>query len=202
MPQPASRCAFAVLVWALSLVPLPASADVFAAPFAGVKFGGYTSIVDLELAAGKTSGTIGASLFLLDEGIIGYEVTFAHVPRYFELGNSGLITPGSFVIDLTGNVIVALPPNVTRGGLRPYVIGGLGLVYAKASDVLGIFQVRRTVPAISVGAGAIGLLTVNVGVRFDLRYIRSLTREDDRSLATVGRRISYSRGTVGLVLRF
>ena len=201
MRLPGSRHLTLIVAWAFMLSAAP-SADVFVAPFAGLKFGGYTSIVDLELAAGKTGGTIGASVFLLDDGIVGYEVSFAHVPRYFEFGNSGLITPGSYVIDLTGNVIVALPPNVTRGGLRPYVIGGVGLIHAQAADVLGIFQVRRTVPAVSVGAGAIGLLTVNVGVRFDVRYLRSLTREDDRSLATVGRRISYSRGTVGLVLRF
>lgn len=183
------------------LSPVPALADVFVAPFAGVKFGGGTSIVDLELAAGKTSSTLGVSAFLLNDGIMGYEVSFAHVPRYFEKGDSGLITAGSYVIDLTGNVIVALPSNVTRGGLRPYVIGGVGLVHAEASDVLGIFQVRRTMPAVSVGAGALGLLTVNVGVRFDVRYLRSLT-SDDGSLARVGRRISYSRATMGLVLRF
>ena len=146
MRLPGSRHLTLIVAWAFMLSAAP-SADVFVAPFAGLKFGGYTSIVDLELAAGKTGGTIGASVFLLDDGIVGYEVSFAHVPRYFEFGNSGLITPGSYVIDLTGNVIVALPPNVTRGGLRPYVIGGVGLIHAEAADVLGIFQVRRTVPA-------------------------------------------------------
>jgi hypothetical protein len=44
------------------------------------------------------------------------------------------------------------------------------------------------------------LLTNNVGIRFDLRHVRSFTG-DDGSLARVGRRISYSRFTVGLLLR-
>ena len=197
----ATRRLTLLVAWAFVLLPVPAFADFFVTPFAGLKFGGGTSIVDLELAAGKRSSTVGVAAFLLNEGVFGYEVNFAHVPRYFEKGDSGLITPGSYVIDLTGNVIVALPPNVTRGGLRPYLVGGVGLIHAEAADVLGIFQVRRTVPAASVGVGAIGLLTVNAGVRFDVRYLRSLTN-DDGSLAHVGRRISYSRATIGLVLRF
>ena len=57
-------------------------------------------------------------------------------------------------------------------------------------------------PAITVGVGAVGLFTNNVGLRFDVRYFRSLSlTTDDESLATVGRRISFSRFTVGLFLR-
>ena len=44
-----------VLLVATSLLanPSTASAEFFLVPFAGMKFGGSTSIVDLELAAGK-----------------------------------------------------------------------------------------------------------------------------------------------------
>lgn len=202
MTQSATRRATMLLVLSLLLVPVPASADLFLAPFLGVKFGGYTSIVDLELSAGKTKTTVGASVFLLSDAILGYEVTFGYIPLYFKGDKQlPLIKPGSYVVDLMGNVIVSAPPDFTRGGLRPYMIGGVGMIHAEALDLLNIFQVRRTVPAFDVGVGAIGLLTINVGVRFDLRYLRSFTK-DDGSLATVGRRISYSRGTIGLVLRF
>ncbi len=201
MTPSATRRATMLLALSLALVPVPAVADLFAVPFLGVKFGGGTSIVDLELAAGEATPTLGGSVFQLSDAVLGYDVTFAYVPGYFEKGDRDLVKPGSYVIDLMGNVVVSLPPNVTRGGLRPYVIGGAGLVHAQAADILGIFQVRRTVPAFNAGMGAIGLLTNNVGVRFDFRYLRSLT-DDDGSLARVGRRISYSRATVGLVLRF
>ncbi len=202
MTPPATRRATILLAWSLMLVPVPAFADLFVTPFMGVKFGGGTSIVDLELAAGEATTTIGASLFHLTNGIIGYEVSFGYVPRYFEKGDRDLIKPGSYVIDLIGNVIVSAPPNFTRGGLRPYLVGGVGLIHAEALDLLNIFQVRRTVPAFDVGVGAIGLLTNNVGVRFDVRYLRSLTTNEGESLANVGRRIRYSRATIGLVLRF
>jgi opacity protein-like surface antigen len=83
--------------------------------------------------------------------------------------------------------------------LRPYATGGAGLTHVQAEDKLGALTVRRTVPVWSAGAGAIGLVTNNVGVRFDYRYVRSLTT-DDGSLSRVGRRISYSRFTVGLYI--
>lgn len=201
MTQSAPRRATILLVLSLLLLPVPASADLFLAPFMGVKFGGGTSIVDLELAAGQAKTTLGVSAFLLSDAILGYEAMFGYVPQYFNGDTGPLIKPGSYLIDMMGNVIVSLPPDVTAGGLRPYMVGGVGLIHAEAADILGIFQVRRTVPAFDVGFGAVGLLTNNVGVRFDVRYLRSFTN-DDGSLARVGRRISYSRGTIGLVLRF
>ena len=201
MTQSAPPRATLLLVWSLLLLPVPASADLFLAPFMGVKFGGGTSIVDLELAAGQAKTTLGVSAFLLSDAILGYEAMFGYVPQYFNGDTGPLIKPGSYLIDMMGNVIVSLPPDVTAGGLRPYMVGGVGLIHAEEADILGIFQVRRTVPAFDVGFGAVGLLTNNVGVRFDVRYLRSFTN-DDGSLATVGRRISYTRATIGLVLRF
>lgn len=183
----------------LLATPLTASADLFAVPFAGVKFGGGTSIFDIEFASGSTKFTIGGAVMDIDAGILGYEVSFGYVPGYFERDNS-LLTPGSFLIDLAGNLILSLPPQVTAGGLRPYFAAGVGLAHVQAADKLRVLQVRRTVPVGDLGAGAIGLLTNNVGVRFDYRYFRSLTT-DDGSLARVGRRISYSRFTIGLLLR-
>ena len=55
------------------------------------------------------------------------------------------------------------------------------MIHAEAADIFEVLQVRRTVPAINLGVGAIGLLTNNVGVRFDVRHLRSLsTRCADR----------------------
>lgn len=193
----------AIVLWIL-LVGLAAPAraqEIFATPFMGLKFGGGTSIVDLELAAGKKAFTMGGSIIVLGDGVLGYEADFGYVPGYFENKNSSqLVKPGSYVIDLTGGVIFALPAGVTRGGLRPYVVLGAGLISAQAADVLEIFQIRRTVPAYKIGIGAQGLLTNIVGVRFDVRHVHSFTG-DDGSLARVGRRISYTRASIGLLLR-
>ncbi|MSO36083.1 MAG: hypothetical protein EXQ50_06040 [Acidobacteria bacterium] len=194
------RATFLCLVLIAPAAPARAQ-DIFATPFMGVKFGGGTSIVDLEIAAGRLAFTMGGSIVILGDGILGYEADFGYVPRYFERDSSlPLIKPGSYVLDLSGGLIAALPAGVTRGGLRPYVVAGVGLIHAQAADLLEVFVIRRTVPGYKLGVGAQGLLTNNVGVRFDLRHIRSFTG-DDGSLARVGRRISYSRLTIGLLLR-
>jgi hypothetical protein len=186
-----------VVVW-----PLPARADFFAAPFAGMKFGGGTSMFDLEFAGSKKKFSMGVALMDVDEGILGYEVSFGYVPGYFEADDAPLplVKTGSFIVDLTGSALLSLPPSLTGGGLRPYLALGAGFVHAQAADTVLVLQVRRTVPVASVGGGATGLVTNSAGVRFDYRYVRSLTT-DDGSLANVGRRISYSRFTVGLFLR-
>jgi opacity protein-like surface antigen len=183
----------------LLATPVAARAELFAVPFMGVKFGGGTSIFDIEFAAGDTKFTMGGAAMRMTQGILGYEASFGYVPGYFERDNL-VWTTGSFLIDFTGSVVVSLPPQVTAGGLRPYMTLGGGLTHVQAADKLRVIQVRRTVPVANLGAGAIGLVTNNVGVRFDYRYVRSLTT-DDGSLASVGRRISYSRLTVGLLLR-
>ena len=189
-----------LVVAMLLAAPSTARAEIFVIPFMGVKFGGSTSIVDLELAAGRATLTLGASALRLGNGIIGWEVDFAHIPRYFENPDQlPLIKPGSYVSDLTGNIVLTLPPGVTGGGLRPYVVAGGGLIHAESADFLEILIVRRTVPAINLGVGAIGLLSNNVGVRFDVRHLRSLTKDDP--LGLVGKSIAYSRFTIGLLLR-
>ena len=201
MPLSALRRATLLCLVLIALATPARAQDIFATPFMGLKFGGGTSIVDLEIAAGRRAFTMGGSIVLLDDGILGYEADFGYMPGYFERDSSlPLIKPGSYVLDLSGGLIAALPAGVTRGGLRPYVVGSVGLINAQAADILDVLIIRRTVPGFKLGVGAQGLLTNNVGVRFDLRHIRSFTG-DDGSLARVGRRISYSRLTIGLLLR-
>ncbi len=185
----------------LLAVPRPASAEIFAIPFMGIKFGGSTSVPDFDLAAGAKKFSWGGSVMQLDQGILGVEGTFGYVPEYFDREDRELVTSGSFVFDLTGSAIIAAPPGMTGGGLRPYAAIGAGLVHAQSVEFLAVLQVRRTMPVVIVGGGAYGLFTNNVGVRLDYRYLRSVATPDDGSLATVGRRISYSRFTFGLLLR-
>ena len=187
----------------LVALPRAARADFFVIPFAGMKFGGSTSIVDLELAAGKKKLVLGVAALKIDNRVIGFEAEFGNIAGYF--GNEELaaerplVKPGSYVNDLTGSLVFSLPPGATGGGLRPYAVVGGGLIHAETLDYLEVLQVRRTVPAINLGVGAIGLITPNVGVRFDLRHLRSLS--SDPPLGGVGRSISYSRCTIGLMLR-
>lgn len=184
------------------LSPIPARADVFVTPFLGVKFGGRTSIIDLEHAAGQTTMTLGASVAVVGNGIFGAEAEVAYIPGYFKREGLGepLVASGS-VADLSGNLILSLPPDFTGGGLRPYFTAGFGVMHAAAVDVLLTFRVRRTMPAITLGTGATGLITNRVGVRFDVRYLRSVVQEDE-FVIRVGRQLSYWRATIGIITRY
>ena len=119
-------------------LPHPARADFFVVPFAGLKFGGSTSIVDLELAAGKRKLVLGVAALKIDDGIIGWQAEFGNIAGFFaneELAAiEPLVKPGSYVNDLTGSIVLALPPGATRGGLRPYIVAGGGLIHAEAED--------------------------------------------------------------------
>ncbi len=202
MTRPQARVAFLLAVFVLSR-PASARADFFVFPFAGMKFGGSTSIVDLELAAGKKKLVLGIAALKIDDRVIGFEAEFGNIAGFFnnekEAGDEPLIKTGSYVNELTGSVVFSLPPGATRGGLRPYAVVGGGLIHAESLDYYTVLQVRRTVPAINLGFGAIGLLTSNVGVRFDVRHLRSLAT--DPPTGSVSRSINYSRFTIGLLLR-
>src|SRR5262245_12208051 len=113
----------ALLIAAILLATAaPARAEVFAVPFGGSKFGGATSLLDLEFASGGKKFSMGGSVIRTDPGILGYDLTFGYIPGYLESDDAPLplVKPGSFAIDLTGSVLLSLPPNFTGGGLRPY----------------------------------------------------------------------------------
>jgi hypothetical protein len=203
MKLPSARRVIVTTALLVLAFAAPARAEFFLVPFAGVKFGGSTSIVDLELAAGSTKFVLGGAALKLGTGFLGFEAEFGSIAGYFEnkdLPTGPVVKSGSYVIDFTGSLVFTLPPGATSFGLRPYAVAGAGLIHAASEDYFEVLQVRRTVPAIILGAGALGMFTNNVGVRFDIRHLRSLTQ--DAPTGGIGRQISYSRFTTGLLLRF
>ena len=55
--------------------------------------------------------------------------------------------------------------------------------------------------ALHVGGGAIGLVSPDVGFRFDLRHVNSLNRVQDGLTNAATSRLRFWRLTVGVVLR-
>jgi len=194
-----------ILLLVCSLLALPRQAraqDVLLMPYLGFTFAGGSSLfADLEEGAGETASLVGASVALLGGGILGVEGDLGYVPGFFERGEREIVVPGSFITALTGSVVLTLPISVTRESLRPYVIAGAGVLRAEARDITSVFPIRSTMPALTFGGGAIGFLSNTVGVRFDLRYLRSLGEGDDM-IAGEGSRVHLWRGSVSLVLRY
>jgi hypothetical protein len=192
-----------LLVWLLTwLQPATASAEWLIWPYLGLKFAGSTSLADPEEGAGATKLTLGGSVTLLGDGVLGIEGDFGYSPRFFERDLPEPRITSSSVLTLTGSVMAAVPRSVTRDSLRPYVLGGLGLMHVGIDYVADLLPpVDSNVLCLSLGGGAIGPITQRTSVRFEIRHFRNLTAEDeDLSFGTT--RLSFWRATVGVTLRY
>ncbi len=102
------------------------------------------------------------------------------------------------------NLIVGIPFGGTRGaGVRPFVTGGVGLIRSRFDD--GFFLsdgVAQNNLGWNLGAGVMGYFSNHVGVRGDVRHIRS-TGENDLldTLDLSNEKLRYWRATIGLVIR-
>lgn len=177
-----------------------ARADWLITPFVGGSFAPETTLLIFEEGAGRKL-TLGASVALLSDGWLGVEGEVAHTPRFFEGSDPRGLILSSRVTTFTGSVIVALPLAVTRESLRPYVVGGLGLLQARSSNAAGLFPVDENLLGLTLGGGAIGFLTSTTGLRFDLRHLKSASGGGGPFARPGISRLSFWRLTIGVVLR-
>jgi hypothetical protein len=191
-----------VVLALIALAPSPASADWLFTPYIGTAFSAETTLLALDRGAGQKKLTFGISGTLLSDKILGIEGSIGHIPGFFSSSAASGLIQGSRVTMVTGSVVVAAPLALTRESLRPYVIGGLGLMQARASDKAGIFPIAKDFLAVNFGGGAIGMLTPRSGVRFEVRHFKAASGADG-PLAREGlSRLSFWQASVGLALRY
>ena len=179
-----------------------ASADWLITPFIGLKFAGHTNIALLPDGAGATKLAVGASVALLSDGMFGIEGDFGYISRFFERSDVNSLIAKSSVSTLTGNLIVAVPRSITRDSLRPYVLGGVGLMHVGSEDLIEVLPVDSNLLCLGVGGGAIGPVTNRVSVRFEVRHLRNLSKEDDEVIGFGNTRLNFWRATVGVFFRY
>jgi hypothetical protein len=191
--------ALLVAVWP----PVTADADWLVMPYIALDFGGSTSIVDLEQAAGNAHLTYGGAVGWLGEGVFGWEADFAYTPSFFETDEGPELVTSSHVLSLMGNVIVATPLSWTNLSLRPFLSGGLGAIQASTHDGLNVFTVDRTLWGFNAGGGAMGFISERTGLRWDLRYFRNIKSDEGASGVGFGTpSLSYWRASMAVVLRY
>jgi hypothetical protein len=189
----------------LMLSPCVADADWIFAPFIGSTFAGSTALPDLDQGASSSQFIFGGSAGLWTSGIFGLEGDFSYAPRYFETDNPLGVITGSNLFTLGGNVVITTPVSVTRESLRPYIVGGLGWMHVSINEVTPIVlpellgRARNSV-ALNFGGGAIGFLTPDVGVRFEVRHFRSLEHDEEFLTEESQSLLSFWRVTVGIVI--
>jgi hypothetical protein len=173
-----------------------AAAEGFLSPYIGLRFASDTTF--REQSADRNKMTFGSSVGLLTPGVFGVEADVSFVPGFFD---SGLISSGS-VMTVMGNIIAATPLRMTQYGLRPYFIGGFGLLHARVASTR-VGTENSSLFGMNVGGGAIGPLSPRSSVRFDVRYFRNLSHDEAaEDLAGNPANLGFWRGTIGLSFRF
>jgi len=189
-----------LLTLALLVLPAPACAEWQLHPFLGVTFGGDNTFVDLEHAAGRAHLAVGISGLLLGD-VIGIEVDIGHMPGFFQTGDQ-LLLLGSSVSTLTGNVVLAVPRHLTQYTLRPYLVGGAGLMHVRSDQKLPALSFAENLPAIDVGGGVTGFLTKRVGLNWGVRYFRSVGEKAEGPVVVTGQQLSFWRANMALAIRY
>ena len=194
-----------IVTLALVLVVAPrASAEWQIKPFVGVSFGGGTTFVDFEHAVGHPHPAFGVSGLLLGD-VFGIEADFGRAPGFFERGRQ-LVSGQQLVSDtsvttFTGNIVVALPRRFAEYTLRPYVVGGAGVMAVRINDGLGNPYVSRNLQAMDLGGGVTGFLTNRVGVSWDVRYFRSIDRTLESGFSVGSEQLSFWRANMAVAIR-
>jgi opacity protein-like surface antigen len=202
-----------IVAAALAGSPRPASADWTLTPFVGWNFGGAA---DVQGNGGVSVSNkfekridYGLSLTGMGGGAVGFELDFGYSPNFFESGTTAEgfdFTNDSNVVTLTGNAIIGVPIGGDSGrGVRPYVVGGVGLIRTNVQDAGAVFDVStKNDFGFDVGGGVMGFFADNVGIRGDVRYFRTF-RGSDSDDSVTGLALSdfhFWRGSVGVSFKF
>jgi len=172
--------------------------------FVGLTFAGETTFFDAEQAAGGPNRLIGVSTALIGE-VVGIEADVGWSPGFFQSGDATTpLVSHSGVSTVMGNVIVAMPRRMTEYTLRPYGVVGMGLMHLRIDHPFGVLPVSENLPSITFGGGAIGFLSRNVGVAWDVRRISSVKSAAAVTGITIGGpgRLSFWRASMALVVRY
>jgi hypothetical protein len=193
----------------------PAAAEWQITPSFGISFGGGTTflVANPETDIGSPNAVFGVRGTLLGE-VFGIEGDLGLTPGFFQRGlfqfgperfpqaTGEVLEVSSNVTTLTGNVVVAVPRRLTEYGLRPYAVGGLGMMRVRI-DELTTLSAESTLAVIDVGGGVTGFLTDRIGLNWDFRRFFSVAGDDQELGFSLGdEQLSFWRASMGLVVRF
>jgi Outer membrane protein beta-barrel domain len=182
----------------LVLAAAPASAEWQVKPFIAGTYGGDTTFLFVQQSDNHGHVAFGVSGLWLGE-IFGLEGDWGHTPSFFEGTGAPLVTE-SGVTTLTGNVVVAVPRRLAQYTLRPYVVGGAGIMHVRYDTILGL-QTLSNLQVMDLGGGVTGFLTQHVGVSWDVRYFRSVDRTREQGSSFTSEHLSFWRLNMAVAIR-
>jgi len=181
----------------LLLLPGVARADWLFTPYGGMTFGKDATNLE-HFNWGANAGWMG-------HGIVGFEVDFNHTPNFFEPKDSTNTTElfgSNNVTSLMGNVLIGAPIGGQKGGgVRPYVSGGVGLLKQNVPGTSEFLTVSSNDFGMNLGFGAHVFASDHVGFRGDVRYLRSLQKDESTVTDFALGNFDYWRWTIGVTFR-
>ncbi len=192
------RPAVAAVAILFICAPRPASAEWQLKPFVAGTYGGDSTFTFVRQSDNYGHVGFGVSGLWIGE-VFGAEGDWGHTPQFFEGKEAPLITD-SGVTTLTGNVVVAMPRRLAQYTLRPYVVGGAGLMHIRY-DTVGGLQTLSNLQAMDIGGGVTGFLTRRLGVSWDVRYFRSIDRTREQGSSFTSEHLSFWRLNMALAIR-
>jgi hypothetical protein len=172
-------------------------------PFLGLTFGGNTNLYgDFDFAVGKRKTTVGISTVLIGD-VFGVEVDLGRTPGFFQAGRGGLVLKSSLTT-LTSNLTLGLPRRMTEYTLRPYFVGGAGLMRTTTNTVAQVLELSKNRPTVDFGGGVTGFVTRRVGVSWDVRHFRTFHGKSEAATTIDGasEQLSFWRANMALAFRY
>jgi hypothetical protein len=162
-------------------------------PGVGVSFAQNTTFTAPDASGSVAKFGFGVTGALVGN-IFGVEADLGRRSGFFPSSKPGNVLSSS-VTTLTGNVTVALPRRLVEYTLRPYFVGGAGLMAVRIDEFVNFFDVSSSLGTIDIGGGVTGFLTDRIGLNWDVRRFRSIGEGQ-------GPQLSYWRANMALAIRY
>ena len=189
----------------------PASADWLFTPYIGFVLGGAANTVDVDTLdeAFEQRSIFGGSL-TMGAGLFGFELDFGYAPNFFQLTEGGedfeFFNVDSSITTIMGNVVIGVPIGGGSGpGVRPYALGGVGLMRANIKFEDLFEDLSSNDLGVNFGGGVDVFFSDSIGIRGDLRYFRGIQNDGGDSIDDVDFNLDdfdFWRATVGITFRF
>jgi outer membrane protein with beta-barrel domain len=191
------RSGFAIAGWVVVLLSWPSSAraEWQIRPAVGFNFGQSSTFPAPDSNGSPSKFSLGVTGALVGE-VFGIEADLARRTDFFPGSGNGGNVLSSSVTTLTGNVTVALPRHLVEYTLRPYFVGGAGLMAVRIDQFVNLLDVSANSSAIDWGGGVTGFLTNRIGLNWDVRRFRSIGEGSGPA------QLSYWRVNMALAIRY
>jgi hypothetical protein len=159
-----------VLMMAALLVALSstsARADFLFTPAVGYAFAGDT--------LGRDHPSWAFAATWLDEEGLGLELEGGFSPHFFKGGAGSLFTGDGSVTTLMPNILLTATPDAR---VVPYLTFGAGLLMMRVTSDNGTFKTTTRETGLNGGGGVFIFPKRAIGVRGDVRYVRSFQNQE------------------------